>query len=367
MGFDMPERVNLSITCGMGNSTLFTDGIDQMFLSIPSLDALAPPSKSGTYNVYGVCHELGHIAMYRTLKSRDWLTIDAAEGWAHYIGSVVVDRVFAAKGETLWPEPYDYRDDGTARLQRDIDSKSPSGTAVAAGGWQQLGRIIGLSSFPRLFAAWQSAEIDPVRPSKPLLDVAVSLNPKNERALDDWWMKAEPALIEKVEVSQFPLDQIPLAQLADRTLKLPTGASTETSHASLGGGAEGRRFKRPDDGDWYIKAVSIYGSRYGGDSSDTTFDIAISDADGKLIYIWKGKYSAFDSGNDRWTRFEIPPVRVPPSFYTGLNFRATGSNGVLVGWDANSKGDSVDSLPGKPLHVYQNGDWMISVELDQKR
>ena len=367
LGFNMPDTVYLSITCGMGGSNLFTDGNDQIFLSIPSLDALTPPGKSGVYNLYGVCHELGHIAMYRTLKSREWLTNDAAEGWAHYIGSVVVDRVFAEKGESLWPEPYDYRKDGTARLQQDIDSKSPTGMTMAAAEWQKLGRIIGLASFPHLFTAWEAANIDPVRPSKSVLEVTVNLQPKSKAMLAEWWTKAEPALMEKVEISQFPMDQIPPTQIGSLTLELPADTGTETSHASIGGGGEGRRFKRPDNGDWYIKAVSIYGSRYGGDSSDAKFDIALSDADGKLIYIGKGKYSTFDSGNDRWTRFEIPPVRVPPTFYTILNFRATGSNGIYVGWDASTKGDSVDSLPGKPLHVYGNGDWMIRVELVQKR
>src|SRR5512146_889535 len=41
LGFDMPETVNLSVTCGNGVwSRLFNDGKDQLFLSIPSLDAL---------------------------------------------------------------------------------------------------------------------------------------------------------------------------------------------------------------------------------------------------------------------------------------------------------------------------------------
>lgn len=132
LGFDMPETVNLSVTCGDGvGSRLFNDGKDQLFLSISSLDSLAPPAKSGIFNIYGICHELGHIAMYRTLKNRDWLANGAAEGWAHFIGSAVVDRVFAAKGESLWPEPYDYRQDGMARLQKDVASKEPSEMTTA--------------------------------------------------------------------------------------------------------------------------------------------------------------------------------------------------------------------------------------------
>ena len=39
LGYNMPETVNLSITCGGDSGNLFTDGNDQLFLSIPSLDA----------------------------------------------------------------------------------------------------------------------------------------------------------------------------------------------------------------------------------------------------------------------------------------------------------------------------------------
>jgi hypothetical protein len=169
LGFNMPEKVNLSITCGDGvSANLFNDGQNQLFLSIPSLDTLAPPAKSGVFNLYGMCHELGHIAMYRTLKNKDWMTGAAAEGWAHYIGSVVVDRVFAAEGESLRPVPYDYRQDGTARLEKQVASKSPDDMTVAAAQWQKLGAIIGLRGFAQLLAAWESADVDPVRPSEVL-------------------------------------------------------------------------------------------------------------------------------------------------------------------------------------------------------
>lgn len=154
-GFNMPDVVNLSIVCKEGAKTdLWTDGIDQLFLTIQSVNDLAPPAKSGTFNIYGMCHELGHIAMYRILKNRDWMADAAAEGWAHYIGSVVVDRVFAIKGESLWPEQYDYRADGIARLQKDVASKSPSDITIAAAEWQKLGAITGPQGFPPLFAAW---------------------------------------------------------------------------------------------------------------------------------------------------------------------------------------------------------------------
>ena len=40
---------------------------------MPSEDKLAKPSTSGVFNLCGLCHELGHMAMYRVLKDRGWM------------------------------------------------------------------------------------------------------------------------------------------------------------------------------------------------------------------------------------------------------------------------------------------------------
>src|SRR5439155_9675515 len=144
-GFDMPARIECTVECGADKPTrLFTDGEDRVFLSMPSPDKLLRPSKSGTFTLYGLCHELGHVAMYRVLKDRGWMTSAGAEGWAHYAGSIVVDEVYKARGETLWaPDPYDYRADGTARLDKQLKERSPSPVALGAGKWLALGKIVG--------------------------------------------------------------------------------------------------------------------------------------------------------------------------------------------------------------------------------
>src|SRR5215213_10288903 len=108
-GFDMPETIVCTVACGpKETSRLYTDGNDRVFLSLSSKDKLAKPGVSGVFNLYGLCHELGHVAMYRILKDRDWITVGGAEGWAHFTGSVVVDEVYKLKGEKLWSDPYEY-------------------------------------------------------------------------------------------------------------------------------------------------------------------------------------------------------------------------------------------------------------------
>ncbi|HKV80279.1 MAG TPA: hypothetical protein VJP02_19175 [Candidatus Sulfotelmatobacter sp.] len=365
----MPETVTLSVTCGDGvGSRLFNDGKDQLFLSISSLDSLAPPAKSGIFNIYGICHELGHLAMYRTLKNRDWLANSAAEGWAHFIGSAVVDRVYAAKGESLWPEPYDYRQDGVARLQKDVASKEPSEMTRAAAQWQRLSDIIGLGSVAQVFTGWELAGIDAVRPSDSLLAVVEKIKPSGEAALGRWWRDAEPVLVERLVVSEVRAERCSLSSLSGQTIRIPSSKPTETSRASIAGGGEGRRFTVPDASDWYLTAVWVYGSRYGDEKPpENTFDIALSDVDAKLISIWKGRYAAFSHLQDDWTRFEVSPTRLPSTFFVTLNFRADASHGVYVAYDSSTKGSSIDSLPGKPPQNFDGGDWMIQLELDRKK
>jgi hypothetical protein len=68
-GFDVPQQIIVNVDCQPGTKArLFTDGNDTYTLSIRSGADLAPPAASGIYNLYGMCHELGHVVMYRVIK-----------------------------------------------------------------------------------------------------------------------------------------------------------------------------------------------------------------------------------------------------------------------------------------------------------
>src|SRR3954469_7124314 len=71
-GFDMPQTIIASVSAKAGQPTrLYNDGLDRLKLSIPNAAMLDRPQKSGVFNLYGICHELGHLAMYRLLKEHD--------------------------------------------------------------------------------------------------------------------------------------------------------------------------------------------------------------------------------------------------------------------------------------------------------
>jgi hypothetical protein len=367
-GFDMPDTILCTVTCGPKETTrLYTDGNDRVFLPLPSKDKLAKPAVSGVSNLYGLCHELGHIAMYRVLKDRDWMTGAGAEGWAHFTGSVVVDEVYKAKGEKLWPDPYDYRADGTARLAKQLQSAKPSDTARAAGHWQALDAIVGRKSFPKLFAAWQDAKIDPSQPQA-LLGVVAKLYPEKKAALENWWRAAGPILTEKQEASGFAKAEVSPDRLTGQPLALAGDDGTSDGKKSLAGGGHSRRFSAPGEGEWYLRSVSVHGARYGpAKAPDTQFDVVLCDAEMKPVATWKKPYAAFPRGKADWVRLDVPPMRVPKEFAVCLVFRPTASSGVFVDYDASTRGSSTSGVPGKPAPAFKDGDWMIRVGLDRPK
>lgn len=368
-GFDLPPIVRCEVTCAPDQPTrLYTDGQDHLFLSLPSKEKLARPAKSGVFNLYGMCHELGHMVMYRVLKDRDWMSSAAAEGWAHFAGSAVVDRVFAAKGESLWPDPYDYRQDGSTRLDKELAGSAPSDVSRAAGEWRQLEKIVGPRGLAKVFAAWQAAGIDPVQPAEGLRAALARTHAEKKTALDEWWNSAAGLLVEKRAASDTQALTIAAARLTGRPRALAPDDNGSEGKKSIAGGGHARQFERPGGGDWYLRAVSFYGARYGpAKAPDTTFDIALCDDQLRPIAAWKKPYASFERGDLTWVRLEVPPTRVPKSFYVCLNFRPTANSGVYVGFDTSTKGASLVGTPGKPGKPFEQGDWMIRVELDQPK
>ncbi|HZN69257.1 MAG TPA: hypothetical protein VFB66_28540 [Tepidisphaeraceae bacterium] len=377
-GFDMPEMITCTVECGAGKgSRLYTDGNDRVFLSLPSADRLARPGKSGVFVLYGMCHEVGHVAMYRPLKGRDWMTTAAAEGWAHYAGSVVVDEVFKAKGQKLWTiDPYDYRQDGTARLDAQLKDKSRQDeTTLGAGKWRELDAIIGRKGFRTLFEAWQGADVSPTKEgAQALLSAAKSAFPDKADALEKWWGGAAPLFYKATEASGFAKAEIPRNRLEGRPLAIIYDDNGADGKKSIAGGGHATKFRAPGGGEWYLTAVSVHGARYGAPRPPVgaTFDVALCDHEMRPVATWKQSYTLFPRGQEKLVRIEVPPTRVPPGedgFYVCLNFRPTASQGVYVSLDDSTggKGESQAATPGQPGNPLPNGDWMIRAELDRPK
>ena len=378
-GLDMPEKILATVAIGPKEPTrLYTDGNDRVYLSLSDAAKLAKPQSSSVFNLYGMCHELGHMAMYRTLKDHDWLSTAGAEGFAHYTGSVVVDGVYEKEGEKLWHDAYDYRADGTSRLQQQLAAAKPSDIAKGAGEWQKLEGIIGKKSFPALFAAWQAAKIDPARADTALLAELTKLHADKKDALTTWWKSAAPILVEKTGASSFAKQTIAPNKLTGQPTILKNDDDAAEGMKSTAGGGHLRRFTAPDDAkpdanadkgtptDYYLTAVHIHAARYGpAQAPPTQFDVTLCDEQNRIIAAHKFPYAAVPRGGSQWVRLQIPtPTRLPKDFTIALNFRPTASSGVFMSQDNSTSGSSQSGLPGKKAAPLKDADWMIRAEVD---
>ena len=89
-----------------------------IYLHLPSDEYLLPPTISGVFNIFGFCHEIGHI-MFMVDNG------PFSEGWASYAAAFqLVPFVYRSLGEDAWPQPYNYsKYDGPDRYLKFIENE----------------------------------------------------------------------------------------------------------------------------------------------------------------------------------------------------------------------------------------------------
>jgi hypothetical protein len=363
--FDMPETIRVEVTVDADEQVrLFNDGQDRIFLTIRSEDNLKKPSTSGIYNIYGMCHEVGHLAMYRLILDHSWLKGEGAEGWAHYLGSRLVDAVYAKQGADLWPDKYDYREDGIKRLERQLSAEKPTAMAQAAGAWKQLANIVGDKNIAPIFRAWGQAKFDSGDPGEELGKVLLA---NSSDQTQQWWNDAQEILILKRPKSQIAAETAADNKPAGQSHELIQDDGKSAGKRSIAGGGHAVRFKAPGDS-CYLTEVRIYGSRYGMPSAPReNFHVWLCDEDFKEISDNQFPYSKFPYGNrPRWVSLKIKPTKVPQDFIICVGFNPTATRGVFVHYDGEASGNSIVGLPGEDANDFTDGDWMIRAKVDQR-
>lgn len=363
-GFDLPETIIVEVrTDARNRPRLFTDGNDRLFLSVRRAADLRRPSESGIFHLYGLCHEIGHLAMYRTIKQHDWLTSAAAEGWAHYIGSQLVDDVFEARGADAWWDAYDYRSDGTARLDKQLAEPEKSDVTQAAELWMQLAELTGDQGLSDLLVAWGSAQIDPADPGAAARAALMKAHPGDRAA--DWWNRAEPLMVFAQPESGFRGKTPAKADLMKRPELLKHDDGKAAGKGSVAGSGHAVSFNAPGPG-WFLTSVDIHGSRYGHPQApNEDFRVWLCDERGAVIRQFEFPYSRFRRGEPTWIRLQVEPTEIPESFVIVVGFDPTATKGVFVSRDRESSGRSRLMLPGKPSRAVNNGDWLIRARVDQ--
>lgn len=365
-GFEMPDTIRVNISAKPGQAVrLFNDGVDTFTLSLRSEADLRKPTASGTFHLYGLCHEVAHLAMYRPIKDHSWLSTAGAEGWAHYMGSVIVDEVYAKEGPGLWPDAYDYRTDGTNRLDEQLSKPNVPEVARGARLWRDLAKVIGPEKIPLLFAAWGQAKIDPADPVTSLKEGQQKV--VGDARLDSWWDEAGSLLFERHEASRIARRQIESSKLTGSPRVLSHDDGTQAGKSSIAGGGHAVRFSVPD-GSAYLTAVEIYGARYGSPKApNEEFRVWLCDEQFRAIAEFKMPYAKFERGEPKWVKLRLDPTNVPSKFIVCVEFNPAATKGVYVHYDGKDGVNSLTGLPGSEPRAFTKGNWMIRASVDQTK
>ena len=364
-GFDMPDTILLEVDKG-GETRLFNDGDRAISLTVRSEADLRQPAKSGVFNIYGICHEIAHMAMYRVIKDHNWMTNAAAEGWPHYMGSRLVDAVYKAEGEGLWPDRYNYLADGTQRLKANLATATDRVTKGAAL-WMELVDVVGDKSIVQVFKAWGAATIDPADPGAALRKALLSV--KNDPKLSDWWNKAEVLFVQARPKSDFAATVVDRKDLTGKSKELALDDGVSAGKSSIAGGGHAVCLQAPSASSVLV-GVKIYGSRYGYPAPPKEdFHVWLCDESFKTVADFAFPYSSVDRSEPKWVTLSVPPTKVPEKFIVCVGFNPTQTKGVFLHYDkaAASKDGKVSSfigLPGAAGEPFTKGDWMIRAVLD---
>ncbi len=301
------------------------------------------------------------MAIYRVIHQRRWLSSAGAEGWAHYAGSRIIDTVYAREGEKLWPDSYNYLEDGTARLRKQLAAAKPDPTTQAAGLWLSLGEILGDKGFAPLFSAWAGLQVDESQPGVALRKALIARG--DEQKLSAWWQRAEPVLIVASPKSGFAAQTKTAVQLKGPAKELAKDDGASAGKQSVAGSGHAVRFEAPGK-DYYLTAVRIYGSRYGYPQPPReNASIWLCDTSFKKIAEFAAPYSYFVRGDPKWVTIPIRPTRVPTEFIICVGFNPTATKGVYAHYDSGGSGSSFLALPGGKGQPFNKGDWLIRAQL----
>lgn len=368
-GFDMPESVSLLMRKDpRGSTSLWTDGESTMTLTVQSGTKLLPPLLSGVFNIYGMCHELGHMAMYRKV-SHIGIPYGVAEAWAHYAGSVVVDEVYRKRGDKLYPVPYNYAEiEGVARLKRSCAQPGcQSAVDTAARAFYSAHERFGAAKVMGAMKTALDARPKGTDLMPRFLDELVRLTgDESARELfpEETTVPNVRWEVEEREITDKTFEGLETEE-RDGAVTLSYDDGESDGSLSDCGAGYAVIYKAPE-GKWTLHAISFFGQRFGGpEPPNEDFSIYICDKDFAVIREVRKPYGTFGRGNPRWYRIDFEAVPVPGIFYVCVYFNANTYRGVYAHKDSNvEKTHSFFAIPYTFVgDVDTKFDWMIRAHL----
>lgn len=176
MGFYFPQKVEFCIVKSNKNKLYVSaDNPNRITYEIKSMNDLLSPEKSGYNNVYGLCHEMGHLCMFYILPRNTWMTKDCYEGWANYFGSLMIEHVYQNLGIKAWPDQHDYhKSRGIQAFLKGIKtnkSKEYNGFYYSSLFWYNLSTRIGKKNLCKFIVSLNISNINSSNCEKKFVDI----------------------------------------------------------------------------------------------------------------------------------------------------------------------------------------------------
>lgn len=114
----------------------------------------------------------------------------------------------------------------------------------------------------------------------------------------------------------------------------------------------------------FVRSVLIHGARYGEgyDAARTSFEVSVRDEKFAVLAKVTASYGLFSPGIFTWVEVPLPePVRVPRAYRIVVDFAATGTKGVYVGYGDVANGHSSYFRGGREQEFAKGKEWMIRV------
>lgn len=382
LGLPLPDRITVKLHLDPEQELrLFTDGKSEVFLNLASMDQLLPSPESGVFNIYGFCHELGHMAMYHRMKTVTGINSGVAEGWAHFCGSIVCDQVYRKHGRKLWPKPFDYKKlEGTNRLRRLLkkvprDPDQAEDFDLAVRGFWKLYLLVKEKKFFRAVDACLKTAPSGDEFLPRFLDEIRAVSGK--KRLPDYF--PERLLKKQFKWSPGPPDLASQATFRDLkvTPEKSGGSVLHYNHEapdpevcrSIGGTGYLQLFRLPAKGEGRLTRVEIFGCRYGSrQDDDADVVVWIADPAMKVLKTHRFKYHELNRGDRAWFRIPgLKPVEVPRHFFVGVFFDAHATKGYFMGYQKKVHGHSYTGSPTTGLTLLPGQDWMMRVSVKTKK
>jgi len=365
----IPEPITLQVRLvserGGNFASLWTDGQRFIFLEVGSEKPLLSPTKGGAHNVYGICHELGHIAIYHRMSQVAGMPEGIAEGWTYYLASVITSHLFEKLGAQVYPDPHNFHEtSGMVRLLRQLETRKDP-TILAAKILRDVelkyGRKVLAEALNRTLAQRPSGR--ELVPKFVEALVAVTNDSEARNLVPEQFLK--PQILVKTafpDITQKRLYYGLKLDWRDGLLQLCYDDGEKDGQWSIAGSGHGIIFVKPE-GKWQLVAVEFYGARYGAlQPPDEDFSIFLCDAKFNVIREFKAPYSLFaQRGEWKWERIPVEPTEVPEFFYIVIAFNPTATKGIYMAYDADvSRSHSRRAFPGSHLmDTEKTYDWMI--------